>query len=289
MGHILAVGNATLDIINVLARYPHEDEEVRAIAQHFRRGGNACNTLAVLSQLGHTCSWAGTLAKEADATTILDDLKEHGIDCTAVHMTANGKVPTSYISLSQENGSRTIVHFRDQPEYSYNDFARIDLSGVDWLHFEGRNLVEVERMMALARRNRPQLPISLEVEKPRSGIEALFGYADLLLFSRVYAQSRGFGHKESFLQQIASEMPNIAASCTWGEGGAAAVSSDGSLYSVSAYPPERVVDTLGAGDSFNAGMIDQLLRGRSIATALDEASRLAGKKCGHEGLKGLMV
>ena len=59
MAHVLAVGVATLDIINEVESYPPEDGEVRALAQAIRRGGNASNTLVVLSQLGHSCEWAG--------------------------------------------------------------------------------------------------------------------------------------------------------------------------------------------------------------------------------------
>ena len=46
---ILGVGIATLDLINEVERYPPEDAEVRALTQRRSRGGNAANTLAVLS------------------------------------------------------------------------------------------------------------------------------------------------------------------------------------------------------------------------------------------------
>ncbi|MEN8170030.1 MAG: PfkB family carbohydrate kinase [Pseudomonadota bacterium] len=288
MGRILAVGNATLDIINVVDDYPHEDQEVRASSQQFRRGGNACNTLAVLSQLGHDCSWAGTLADEPDATMILSDLDEHHIDHTALHTAAHGKVPTSYISLNRLNGSRTIVHYRDLPEYRFADFSRIDLNTLDWLHFEGRNISELERMMAHARADQPKLLISLEVEKPRENIEKLFGYADLLLFSREYALHNGSHDLQSFLQRMATLKLNAMICCTWGEMGASAIDSERTLFHAPAFSPARVVDTLGAGDTFNAGMIDQLLRGHTLELALIEASRLAGRKCGHYGLKDLL-
>lgn len=287
MGRILAIGNATLDIINVVDDYPHEDQEVRASSQHRRRGGNACNTLAVLSQLGHRCSWAGTLADEPDAAIIRNDLQQHGIDCSAVHTTAHGKVPTSYVALGRLSGSRTIVHYRDLPEYRFADFSRIDLNTLDWLHFEGRNVAELERMMAHARADQPNLLISLEVEKPREDIERLFPYADLLLFSKGYALHCGQHNAEAFLRAMQRTTRGTICSCTWGAQGASASDAEGRLFHAPAFAPALVVDSLGAGDTFNAGMIDQLLRGHPLEVALIEASRLAGKKCGQYGLNHL--
>jgi ketohexokinase len=289
MGHILAVGNATLDIINVVDDYPREDQEVRASSQQFRRGGNACNTLAVLSQLGHRCSWAGTLADEPDAAMIMADLDAHHIDRAAVYISEHGKVPTSYVSLSRLNGSRTIVHYRDLPEYRFSDFSRIDLSMVDWLHFEGRNIQELGKMMAHARTDQPNLLLSLEVEKPREGIEALFGYADLLLFSKEYALHHGNHDLPAFLQRMAAQQGDAIISCTWGDKGASAIDREGRVFHSPAFAPALVVDTLGAGDTFNAGMIDQLLQGHTVELALISASRLAGKKCGRYGLKELLA
>ena len=288
MGRILAVGNATLDVINIVDDYPHEDQEVRATSQQFRRGGNACNTLAVLSQLGHQCGWAGTLADEPDAAMILADLDEHHIDYSAVRTAVHGKVPTSYVSLSRLSGSRTIVHYRDLPEYRFADFSRIDLSTLDWLHFEGRTVEELKQMMERARDEQPNLPISLEIEKPRDGIEALFDLADLLLFSKEYALHHGHHDAEHFLMNIAAQKREVSASCTWGDKGAWAIDYAGRLFHAPAFPPPLVVDTLGAGDTFNARMIDQLLRGHPVELAIIEASRLAGKKCGRYGMDKLL-
>ena len=64
MATILAVGIATLDIINTVERYPYEDSETRASHHRTTRGGNATNTLSVLSQIDHHCHWAGTLIDE---------------------------------------------------------------------------------------------------------------------------------------------------------------------------------------------------------------------------------
>ena len=287
MARILGVGNATLDIVNVVDSYPHEDQEVRAISQHVHRGGNVTNTLVVLSQLGHDCAWAGTLADEPDATLIRDDLEEHRIDLSAVYTVKMGKVPTSYISLSRLNGSRTIVHYRDLPEYQANHFARIDLNLFDWIHFEGRNVEQIQQMLKRARREQPNLICSLEVEKARENIESLFPLVDMLMFSKDYVLRKGWRKPEDFLHSMQTRQLKAGISCTWGDKGAYALSRSGQILHEPAFSPKMVVDTLGAGDVFNAGMIDELVQGHNLDLALIEASRLAGKKCGLYGLKQL--
>ncbi len=288
MARILAVGNATLDIINVVTTYPAEDREVRALSQQRARGGNATNTLVVLSQLGHHCSWAGTLADEPDARFILDDLHGYRIATDAVDTVATGKVPTSYVSLSQDTGSRTIVHFRDLPEYSQQAFNKIDPGHFDWVHFEGRNIEQVQVMLHTLRQAQPALPVSIEIEKPRPGIEKLFNHASLLLFSRTYAEAHGYRDAASLLQQLRTSSGVAEMVCSWGKQGAFALDRDGKLYSTPAFVPARIVDTLGAGDTFNAGMIHARLMGETMEQALVTAARLAGKKCGIYGFQDLV-
>jgi ketohexokinase len=284
MARILIVGNATLDIINSVDTYPKEDQEVRATAQQITRGGNAANTAVVLSQLNHHCHWSGTLVDEPDGGLIRADLLHHNINLDHVHTVANGKVPTSYIVLSRESGSRTIVHYRDLPEYPAEAFAAIDLSNFDWLHFEGRNVIELKKMITQAKAVAPQLPLSLEIEKERADIDELLPLVDLQLYSRDYAERHGATSGEEFLRGLMEAGFKAMLTCTWGADGAYALDGNGCLYHATAHRPINIIDTLGAGDVFNAGIIDQLVQGQSLKNALQAATRLAGIKCGIRGL-----
>ncbi|HFD91675.1 MAG TPA: ketohexokinase [Gammaproteobacteria bacterium] len=284
MARILAVGVATLDIINRVDTYPEEDAKIRATAQRVCRGGNATNTLVVLSQLGHRCRWAGTLGGDFAADTIRADLETYDIDLGACRLYRDGHTPTSYVVHSMSTGSRTIIHYRDLPEYGHEDFATVPLENLDWIHFEGRNIPETTSMMERVRKTLPTLRCSLEVEKSRPGIEALFPLADVLLFSRDYAIGQGFHDAPSFLQHLRKCLPGINLVCAWGEAGASGVDRNGRVGDSPAHPPATVVDALGAGDTFNAGIIDACLRGYSLQEALGHACHLAGMKCGHTGL-----
>lgn len=288
MARILVVGTATLDLIFTLTRYPDEDAELRATELRTSPGGNAANTLVVLSQLGHVCAFGGVLADGPETTPILERLAKHGIDLTACRRVL-GRPPTSCVLLSLEGSTRTIVHHRDLPEYSDEEFSQIDLTQFDWVHFEGRDGPETVRMVRRICERRPSLPCSVEVEKPRPGIEAAFANVGMLIFSRVYANYLGFDTPHTFLLRMLEQAPQADLIVTWGKEGAYGLDRRGAIHHSSAHPPIEVKDTLGAGDTFNAGLIDAYLRGRRLTEALSHACRLAGKKCGQVGLEGLGV
>jgi ketohexokinase len=287
MAKLLGIGNATLDIIHVVARYPNENEEIRSRRRFVRRGGNAANTLVVLSQLGITCSWAGVLVNNADGQIILDDLHRYGIDTAPCRCLESGSVPISSVYLSEQTGSRSIVHYRDLPEYAAVDFESIELDAFDWLHFEGRNVVETCRMLDRLHADPAAVPCSIEIEKPRDGIDALFPRADVLLFSREYGLARGFSDPLSLLGSVREKCPHANLFCSWGDAGAAALDSQGNACESAAFIPAAVVDTLGAGDTFNAAVISGYLEGLDTSAILARACRLAGDKCGQYGFDGL--
>lgn len=284
MANILAVGIATLDIVNSVSHYPREDEEMRASSQRISRGGNATNTLQVLQRLGHEVSWSGVLAEDGDAVLIRESLDASGIRQLACRTYQNGRSPVSYITHNLQNGSRTIVHYRDLPEFSFGDFSRVPLEGIDWLHFEGRNPEETLRMVQLARRQ-AGLRISLEMEKPRPGLEAVMQFADVVFFSRVYVQHQYGEQAAQFLQAMHQRYPEKILVCAWGEQGAYGVDDTARIYHSPAFPPLQLVDTLGAGDTFNAAMIDALLRGMDLENSLRHACVIAGRKCGITGFE----
>jgi ketohexokinase len=284
---VLGVGVATLDIIDSVTDYPQEDSEQRALARCSRLGGNAANSLVVLSQLGHRCSWAGTLAGDAAAAEIVASLDLHAVDLRWARRYAEAVSPISHILQSRRTASRTIVHFRDLPEFEVDDFAKIDLTPYDWLHFEGRHVAACEQMLRLARQRRPDLPLSLEVEKPRAGIDRLFTLADVLVFSRVYTESAGFTRPDELFASLRARAVDGLLYAAWGEAGGWLDDGRHAVMHQPARAPAQLVDTLGAGDVFNAGLIHGLLQGESPARALEWATALAARKCGQQGLEGL--
>ncbi|XP_060107081.1 ketohexokinase isoform X3 [Heteronotia binoei] len=82
--------------------------------------------------------------------------------------------------------------------------------------------------------------------------------------------------------------PGATLICAWAENGADAMGPDGQLVHSDAFPPDNVVDTLGAGDTFNASVILALSRGRPLQEAITYGCQVAGRKCGVHGYDGIV-
>ncbi|XP_063235127.1 ketohexokinase-like [Bacillus rossius redtenbacheri] len=298
-GKVLCVGLACLDSVYILRQYPIEEDVKEMALQHrWQRGGNASNSATVLALLGADCEFFGTLSGKKSASFIVDNFTAHGISTQHCPLYDDCEAPAATVLVNNSNGLRTIIHNEsDLPELDLEDFRRLDLSQYSWVHFEGRNVVAVARMVEeVAKWNRRHaeggrlVRVSVELERPRccSDVLALASLADVVFVSKDYAAMKGWPSMEAALEAVSRHTkPSASIIVTWGEEGAACRSPDGSVRRSPGHPPPRVVETLGAGDTFLAAAVFSLNQGHSLQHATSFACRIAGAKVGMYGYSGL--
>ncbi|KAF0521902.1 Ribokinase-like protein [Gigaspora margarita] len=301
---ILAIGSAYEDTILYVDRFPPEDGKQRAQRVEKRRGGNSGNTLTVLSQFPNVDAWfmASMASKEA-STFLVQDFEAHNIKTTTcIFRSSATHAPVAYIIHADNTSSRTIINYNSIDELTFEEFQQIfddtcsnDNSSIpfNWIHFEGRNAAEEAKMIDYIDTKdwRNNAIISVEFEKPfRRGLEVLIDKADVLFFSKVFAEGKGYDHADEFLQIMSPYCKDTAILfCTWGSSGAMCFHNPTKkFHSAPALAIPSVVDSVGAGDTFNAGAIYSLSQGMSPESCLRFSCELAGRKCAQNGFDGIV-
>ena len=197
------------------------------------RGGNAANTGAVAAQLDMDCAMLSVLGSDSGTTFVEENLAACGVDTSQCPREEGATLPTSYITTSMENGSRTIVHLNELRELQLEEFVGVGTASEgelpwQWIHFEGRNVEETQRMMSAlhACPSRAGVRVSVELEKNRDGLVGLLPYADVVLVGREWAEAEGFDDAAKCLLHLAGAGAQSTATliCAWGSSGAYCIS-----------------------------------------------------------------
>lgn len=262
---MVVVGDAALDVIARRAApiVPGDDVHAKVITVP---GGAAANTAAWLGHLGAETVLVSRVGNDHAGGYLRDTLTAAGVRCV---FTVDPDAPTGcVVVLVDERGERSMLPDRGaNARLCPADLDPAVLAGARHLHLTGYVLLDASSrdagVAALAAARRAGLSTSVDpqaanlITDPGGFLDLVRGVDLLLPNAAELAVLSGFGDVLDAVGAVA---------VTSGAGGATWVDRDGSV-SVPAEPADRV-DTTGAGDAFDAGLLVAWLRGGSPREAL---------------------
>ncbi|ASJ05357.1 ADP-dependent ribose-1-phosphate kinase [Thermococcus barossii] len=251
---VVGVGNLNYDIILLVERFPEFHEKVNAENAFFGLGGAAANTISWLATFGLRTGYVGAVGRDEIGEAHISYFKKLGVDTGGIR------------TVDAPSGvAVAIIHGEDKRIVKYpgaNLMKEIDfeyLSKTRHVHLSSNppeTIVDVVNF-ASGRGITVSLDIG-EAELPRD-VEARVDY--LMMNEDEY--KRKFGSLDLSL----SSARNLVV--TLNGGGALVRDEKGNVSEVRGLSAE-VVDSTGAGDAFDAGVIYGVLNGWT----LEEAARL---------------
>ncbi|MDO4543725.1 MAG: carbohydrate kinase family protein [Clostridia bacterium] len=285
MKPIFCFGDICPDIIIPYgaARYPSPDKalnpadlEVTAMC-----GGSVANTAVGIARQGFSVYFCGTAGCDGFGRMLKADLEREGVDTRYMELSASTSTVLVLIVLD-ENGERTTFAYpkakASQHQITAAQIPKEIEKHISWFHSTGMTLREnpaAELQLELMKRCfSAGIPTSFDVN---TRVEALgdplffenlkkaLPYCNYLLGSAdgELAAISGIDDPDRAARQLSSCGRVVVA--RHGEKGATAY-KDGEVFTAPSFKVE-VLDTVGAGDAYNAGFICAILSGLSIEDA----------------------
>ncbi len=278
----LFVGEAAVDLVGAIPRYPvrlGDRQELSAFA--LQGGGAAANAAATFARLGGKASFAGVLPDDFLGDFAVASLLEEGIDLRYLKRRSGGVSPVSFIALDESNRRRTTFYTRGECEPPRPGELPADaLEGMDLLFVDGAF---------------PEAQIPLVKAAKERGVKTLlcahamaFGMAQLAASCDTVVASEGFARELSpLVPKSLQEMLSLGAGCavvTLGDDGSVAQERGREPVRVESHPV-KVVDATGAGDVFRGAFAFAWVKGLSLRDRLRFASVAASLKCQSYGAR----
>jgi ribokinase len=281
---IVVVGDLMIDVVVVpdgpLAHGSDTPSAIRTIG-----GGSAANTACWLASLGRDVSLVAAVGDDALGQSALAELEATGVRFVG-HVDRERSTGTCVV-LVDPHGERTMLPDRGANDALPPASVAAALAGDPaWLHLSGYALLGAgshpAALTALATASRTETPWSLDASSAAPlraigptrflswihGCEVLFANDDEL------AVLGGAGPVLAQATQLVAKHGAAGASWTDGTRSASATALD-----------VPVVDTIGAGDAFDAGYLDAILSGAETVDALHAGCRLAAHAIAHAGAR----
>ncbi|XP_042515346.1 ribokinase-like, partial [Macadamia integrifolia] len=190
-GFQLGCGGVCMDFLAVVAAFPKPDDKIRSTTSKVQGGGNAANTLTCAARLGLNPRFISKVADDARGRAILEELKADGVDTSYIVVSKDGNSPFTYVIVDSQTKTRTCIFTPGNPHMVPDNLSQTSLSSAldeaRFVYFDGR--LQKIALIVAQEAIRRKIPILIDAEKPREGLDDLLYLVDYVVCSAKFPQA----------------------------------------------------------------------------------------------------
>ena len=286
---VVVFGDLNVDLLLRVDFIPTADIAVSAKELRIRHGGVGGNIAVALSRLGLKVRLLGAVGADIFGNQVVDELKNEGVDIAFIkHI----NVPTGIMVIFVvPSGARSIIGFRGanakvnlsdhEISKALEGFNHIHLSGYMSLNDDGGQL-----LLNLARKAKARgLSVSIDLEgiatQKKSLVKEFRGLVDYVMLNKdEITYLSGTNDLNDSINYLDELLKPKAIFLKLGPKGSI-VSFKGERQHINAFKI-KAIDSTGAGDAFNAGVIYAILKGLDYVSAALVGNAMGAYAClGH--------
>ncbi len=285
---LVCIGHLVYDIRDYVEAFPSADRTVflRRPPQ-ISAGGSAANVALNAIRLNHSSGLVANVGDDPHGRFLLSELAREGISSSHVKLVKKGRTGLSIILIDPQGEVMVVEDLgcvdearRLSPSY---------IASAKWVHLSGCTLQWMKDTARIA--GKAGLPLSFDPGRAasrlgKSALEPMLKHVDLLIINRheLAAITGSFSlegvkelSREYDCSVVLKQSSGPALSCTGGH----------DLFSIPSFKAPSVVDTLGAGDAFDAGVICGKLENRPLYESIKMGHACAASKVMRAGAQSM--
>lgn len=296
---VAVIGDVNVDLEILLPAPGVEGSEYAHSGPTLSGGGSAANTAAALSGLGVTTRFVGSVGSDVYGAAATASLTEAGVDTSGMRVVDRGS--TVMVLVVVPLGGERLIYVWPPRGGAHLDLGVDDavagLDDVSWLHVSGIALRgepaagSILAAMDAARSSGVVVSLDVNLRLENWGWESDFRATIDRALQRSDVVFGSAADELCPLSDVGDPVQAVTGLATTnclvvGRLGAdGAIAHDGNRLFRAEGHEVKVVDTVGAGDAFDAGFIASRMRGETIDVALRYANATAALTIGRSGAR----
>lgn len=283
---VVAVGSGTIDLIFRVPRLPGNDDKVigKKIAELV--GGTVANSACVMGKLGLNVTSLSTVGDDHYAKMIIDDFHKNNVDTSFVQH-KSGIDTNMAVIFVDDSGEKALVYAPNNEAETCMVQAHEAINCSKAVYIMPAQLDKFRTLARHARINKTKVVVDIEshIENSRENIKEILSLSNIAIFNKEgFRTSLQQEPERDVLVKLANEyeLDVLLVTC----GGEGVVASNGSDYVIHPGYQVPVVDTTGAGDTFNGAFIFCYLNQYDLQEAVTFASAAAALNISWTGARG---